>query len=45
MELAGLSGFAHLQLERDLGFEKGATRVTAARIRQVADRGAELLVS
>ena len=45
MELAGFSGFAHLQLERDLGFEKGATRVTAARIRQVADRGAELLLS
>jgi len=42
MELAGFSGFAHLQLERDLGFEKGATRVTAARIRQVADRGAAL---
>jgi len=45
MELAGFTGFAHLQLERDLGFEKGAARVTAARIRQVADRGAELLVS
>jgi uncharacterized metal-binding protein len=43
MELAGFSGFAHLQLERDLGFEKGSTRVTAARIRQVADRGADLL--
>ena len=45
MELAGFSGFAHVQLERDLGLEKGATRVTAARIRQVADRGAELLAS
>ena len=43
MELAGFSGFAHLQLERDLGFAKGGTRVTTARIRQVADRGAELL--
>ena len=43
MELAGFSGFAHLQLERDLSFEKGATRVTAARIRQIADRGSELL--
>jgi uncharacterized metal-binding protein len=43
MELAGFSGFAHLQLERDLAFEKGATRVTAARIRQIADRGAALL--
>jgi len=45
MELAGFSGFAHLQLERDLAFEKGATCVNAARIRQVADRGAELLIS
>jgi uncharacterized metal-binding protein len=43
MELAGFSGFAHLQLERDLRFEKGATRVTAARIREVAAKGAELL--
>ncbi|HOX57400.1 MAG TPA: putative zinc-binding protein [Candidatus Paceibacterota bacterium] len=43
MELAGFSDFAHLQLERDFQFEKGATRVTAARIRQIADRGAELL--
>ena len=43
MELAGFSGFTHLQLERDLGLEKGATRVTAARIRQVADRGTALL--
>jgi len=43
MELAGFSGFAHLQLERDLSFEKGATRGTAARIRQIADRGSELL--
>lgn len=45
MELAGFSGFAHLQLARDFQFEKGATRVTAARIRQVADRGADLLAS
>jgi uncharacterized metal-binding protein len=43
MELAGFSGIAHLQLERDLGCEKGATRATAARISQVADRGAEML--
>ena len=43
MELAGFSGLAHLQLERDLGWEKGKTRVTAARIREVADKGAELL--
>ena len=45
MELAGFGGFAHLQLERDLGFEKGATRVSAARIRRIAERGAELLVN
>jgi len=43
MALAGLRGFAHLQMERDLGFKKGATRVTAFRICQIADRGAELL--
>ncbi len=43
LELAGFSGFAHLQLERDLGLEKGKTRVTAARIRVVADKGAGLL--
>ncbi len=43
MELAGFSGIAHLQLERDFHFEKGATRVAAARIRQIADRGANLL--
>ena len=43
MELAGFSGFAHLQIECDLGFGKAATRVTAARIRQIADRGSELL--
>ena len=41
MELAGFGGFAHVQLERDFGFEKGATRVTASRIRQVAEKGAE----
>ncbi len=44
MELAGFKNFQHLKLT-DLGFEKGATRVTAARIRQVADRGAELLTA
>ena len=42
MELAGFKNFQHLKLA-DLGFEKGVTRVTAARIRQIADRGAELL--
>ena len=44
MEPAGFIGFAHLQPERDLGLEKGAARVTAARIRQVADRGTALLL-
>jgi len=43
MELAGFSGFAHLQLERDLGWEKGKTRATVVRIREVASKGAELL--
>ena len=43
MELAGFSGFAHLQLERDLGWEKGKTRATVTRIREVAAKGAELL--
>ena len=42
MELAGFRDFQHLKLA-DLGFEKGKTRVTAARIRAVAARGAELL--
>ncbi len=42
LELAGFGGFQHLKLEV-MGFEKGKTRVTAARIRQVADKGAELL--
>ncbi len=43
IELAGFSRFVHLQLERDLGFAKGATRVTAVRIQKVAAKGAELL--
>jgi uncharacterized metal-binding protein len=42
MELAGFTSFAHLKLA-DMGFEKGGTRVTAARIREVASKGAELL--
>jgi uncharacterized metal-binding protein len=42
MELAGFKNFQHLKLV-DLGFEKGETRVTAARIREVAAKGAELL--
>jgi len=43
MELAGFRNFQHLKLA-EMGFEKGATRVTGARIREVADRGAPLLV-
>ena len=42
MELAGFKNFQHLKLA-DMGFEKGKTRVTAARIREVAAKGAELL--
>ena len=43
MELAGFSWFQHLKLEA-MGFKKGETPVTPERIRQVADRGAALLV-
>ena len=43
MELAGFKTFLYLRLA-DMGFEKGGTHVTAARIRQVAARGAELLI-
>ena len=43
MELAGFTNFEHLRLA-DMGFEKGETRVTAARIREVAAKGADLLV-
>ena len=42
MELAGFKRFQHLKLA-DMGFEKGETRVTAARIREVTVKGAELL--
>jgi uncharacterized metal-binding protein len=42
LELAGFKDFQHLRLA-DMGFEKGKTRVTAARIREVAGKGAELL--
>jgi len=42
MELAGFKDFHHLKLA-DMGLEKGKTRVTAARIREVAAKGAELL--
>jgi uncharacterized metal-binding protein len=43
LELAGFTGFQHLKLEQ-MGFEKGNTRVTAERIRHVADKGAALMV-
>jgi uncharacterized metal-binding protein len=42
MELAGFKDFQHLKLA-DMGFEKGKTRATAPRIREVAAKGAELL--
>ena len=44
MDLAGFKNLQHLMLA-GMGFETGETRVTTARIRQVADRGAELLSS
>jgi len=43
MELAGFKEFQHLKLV-EMGFEKGETRVTAARIREVAAKGAEMIV-
>ena len=43
MELAGFKDFQHLKLA-DMGFRKGETCVTLARICQVAGKGAELLV-
>ena len=42
LELAGFKQFEHLKLE-EMGFKKGETPLTPARIRQVADRGAALL--
>ena len=42
MELAGFKGFQHLKLA-EMGFKKGETPVTPARIREVADKGAGLL--
>lgn len=42
MELAGFSGFHHLKLA-EMGFAKGQTPATAARIREVADQGAQRL--
>ncbi len=42
MELAGFKGFEHLKLEA-MGFKKGETPLTPARVREVADKGAGLL--
>ena len=42
MDLAGFKDFQHLKLA-EMGFRKGETPVTPARIREVADRGAGLL--
>jgi uncharacterized metal-binding protein len=42
MELAGFKNFQHLKFG-DMGFEKGQTRVTAACIKQIAVKGAQLL--
>jgi uncharacterized metal-binding protein len=42
MELAGFKGFEHLKLA-EVGYRKGETPVTPARIREVADKGAALL--
>ena len=42
MELAGFKDFQHLKLA-EMGFKKGETPLTPARIREVADKGAELL--
>jgi len=44
MEQAGFKNFQHLKLA-EMGFKKGATALTDARIRLVANRGAELLAS
>ncbi len=42
MELAGFKQFEHLKLEQ-MGFKKGETPLTPARIREVAEKGAALL--
>jgi uncharacterized metal-binding protein len=42
MELAGFKDFQHLKLAA-MGFKKGETPMTPARIREVADKGAGLL--
>jgi uncharacterized metal-binding protein len=42
MELAGFKDFQHLKLA-EMGFKKGETPLTPARVRQVAVKGAELV--
>ncbi len=42
LELAGFKNFQHLKLA-DMGLEKGKTRVTAACIKEVAAKGAQML--
>jgi uncharacterized metal-binding protein len=42
MELAGFKDFQHLKLA-EMGFKKGETPLTPARVREVANRGAGLL--
>ena len=42
LELAGFGGFEHLKLEQ-MGFKKGETPITPARVREVADRAAALM--
>jgi uncharacterized metal-binding protein len=42
LELAGFRDFQHLKLA-EMGYQKGETPVTPDRIREVADRGAEML--
>ena len=43
MELAGFKDFQHLKLA-EMGFKKGETPIIPARVREVANRGAGLLV-
>lgn len=43
MELAGFKQLEHLKLEA-MGFKKGETPLTPARIREVAAKGAEMMV-
>ena len=44
MELAGFKDFQHLKLAK-MGFKKGETPLTPARIQEVAAKGLEMIVS